>query len=45
VCVVEKYTFSKHSYFYYKERKVELSILFPDIVLDKEESDRGEVKR
>jgi hypothetical protein len=44
VRAVEKRTFSKRSYFYYKEREVELGILFPDIALDKEESDRGEVK-
>jgi hypothetical protein len=46
-CVVraaEKRVFSERSYFYYKERKVELGILFPDIALDKEESDRREVK-
>jgi hypothetical protein len=44
VRAAEKRAFSKRSYFYYKERKTELGILFPDIVLDKEESDRGEVK-
>jgi hypothetical protein len=44
VYAVEKRAFGKRSYFYYKERKAELGILFPDIALDKEESDRGEVK-
>jgi hypothetical protein len=44
VYVAEKRAFSKRSYFYYKEHEAELGILFPDIALDKEESDRGEVK-
>jgi hypothetical protein len=44
VRAAEKRVFGKRSYFYYKEREAELSIPFPDIALDKEESDRGEVK-